>query len=351
MSDDVYTRLREFMDTLPGGYPATPSGVEIKLLKKLFTPEQAELTMKLGQEPEEVQSIATRTGMDQTELAEKLEELALKGCIFRVRDGEKRLYQAFQFIVGVYEFQLNTLDREFSELFEEYLPHIGLSMANLKTSQMRVIPLESAVEATPAVDTYNRIRDLVRQQEIISVAPCICRKEQGLLGKECEKPKEVCIGLGDFARFYIDNGMGRQISVDEALEVLDKAEEAGLVACPTNSQKVEAICCCCSCCCPILRFASIAPRPGDMVTSYYEAKLDAEECTACGLCADRCPMDAIEEVDDVWGIIDGRCIGCGLCVAECPTEAISMVAKPGTEPPPATFDDTLHQIGAERGLS
>lgn len=351
MNEDVYARLREFMDTLPGGYPATESGVEIKLLKKLFTPEQAELTMQLGQEPEEVQSIAARTGIDETKLAERLEELALKGCIFRVRDGEKRLYQAYQFVVGVYEFQLNSLDREFAELFEEYLPHIGLSMATAKTSQMRVIPLESAVEMTPAVETYNRLRDLVRQQEVISVEPCICRKEQGLLGNECEKPKEVCIGFGDFAQFYIDNGMGRQISVDEALAVLDTAEEAGLVASPTNSQKIEAICCCCSCCCPILRFASIAPRPGDMVTSYYEAKLDSEECTSCGLCVDRCQMDAIEEGDDAYGIVDGRCIGCGLCVAECPTDAISMVAKPGTEPPPATFDETLGRIGAERGLS
>jgi ferredoxin len=350
MSEDVYTRLREFMDTLPGGYPATPSGVEIKLLKKLFTPEQAELTMKLSREPEEVPAVAARIGMDEAELAEKLEELALKGCIFRVREGDKRLYQAYQFVVGVYEFQLNNLDREFSELFEEYLPHIGLAMAQNKTSQMRVIPLESAVEATPAVDTYNRIRDLVRQQEIISVEHCICRKEQGLLGNECEKPKEVCIGFGDFAQYYIDNGMGRQISVEEALKVLDTAEEAGLVACPTNSQKIEAICCCCSCCCPILRFAKMAPRPADMVTSHYEAKLDAEECTACGLCADRCEMDAIQEADDVWEIVDGRCIGCGLCVAECPTEAISMVAKPDTVAPPATFDETLRTIGTERGL-
>jgi ferredoxin len=350
VNDDVYTRLREFMDTLPGGYPATPTGVEIKLLKKVFTPEQAELTMKLGQEQEAVQSIAARTGMDEAELAEKLEELALKGGIFRVREGDKRLYQAYQFVVGVYEFQLNRLDREFSELFEEYLPYIGLSMATVKTSQMRVIPLESAVEATPAVETYNRLRDLVRQQEIISVEHCICRKEQGLLGNECEKPKEVCIGFGDFAQFYIDNGMGRQISVDEALKVLDTAEEAGLVACPTNSQKIEAICCCCSCCCPILRFAKVAPRPGDMVTSYYEAELDSEECTACGLCLDRCQMDAIQELDDTFEIVDGRCIGCGLCVADCPTEAISMVPKPETAAPPATFDDTLHQIGSERGL-
>jgi ferredoxin len=88
-----------------------------------------------------------------------------------------------------------------------------------------------------------------------------------------------------------------------------------------------------------------------MVTSYYEAKLDADECTACGLCADRCEVDAIQEVDDEWEIVDGRCIGCGLCVAECPTDAITMQPKPGTEPPPQTFDDTLQRIGAERGLS
>jgi Pyruvate/2-oxoacid:ferredoxin oxidoreductase delta subunit len=350
MSEDVYARLREFMDSLPGGYPATPSGVEIKLLKRLFTPEQAELTMKLGKEPEEVRSIAARTGIDEAELAEKLEELALKGCIFRVRDEEKRLYQAYQFLVGLYEFQLNTLDREFAQLFEEYLPHFAISGANIKTSQLRVIPLESAVEATPAVETYNRIRDLVRQQEVISIQPCICRKEQGLLGNECEKPKEVCIALRDFARFFIDNGMGKQISVDEALKILDTAEEAGLVARTTNSQKIEAICGCCSCCCPGLRFAKMAPRPADMVTSHYEARLDAEECTSCGLCADRCQMDAIRETDDVWEVVDGRCIGCGLCVAECPVDAISMVEKQGTEPPPATFDETLNRIGAERGL-
>jgi electron transport complex protein RnfB len=351
MSEDVYARLREFMDTLPSGYPATPSGVEIKILKKLFTPDQAELTMKLSQEPEEVQSIAARTGMAEKELAEKLEELAQKGCIFRVRDGEKRLYRAYQFIVGVYEFQLNTLDREFAELFEEYLPHIGLSVMQVETSQMRVIPLESAIQTTSAVETYNRVRDLVRQQEIISVESCICRKEQGLLGHECEKPKEVCLGFGDFARFYIDNGMGREISVDEALAVLDTAEEAGLVLSPTNSQKIDAICCCCSCCCPVLKFAKLSPRPADMVTSYYVAELDAELCTGCELCLDRCQMDAIEEVDGEWAVADGRCVGCGLCVADCPVDAIAMVAKPGTEAPPMDFNKTLDQIGAERGLS
>ena len=133
MSEDVYPRLREFMDTLPAGFPATPTGVEIKILMKLFTPEEAELTMKLEKEPEEVPVIAERTGIDESELAERLEEMAQKGLIFRVRDGDKALYQAFQFLVGIYEFQLKTLDKEFCELFEEYLPYLGLSLMAIKT--------------------------------------------------------------------------------------------------------------------------------------------------------------------------------------------------------------------------
>jgi NAD-dependent dihydropyrimidine dehydrogenase PreA subunit len=350
MSEDVYLRLREFMDKLPGGYPSTPTGVEIKLLKKMFTPEQAELTMKLSHEPEEVQTIAARTGLDEAGLAKVLEEMAQKGCIFRVRDGEKRLYQAFQFVVGLYEFQLNNLDSEYSELFEEYLPHLGLSMMPIKTRQMRVIPMESSVEATSAVATYDRVRDLVADQEIICVQQCICRKEQGLLGKECDRPGEVCLCFGDFARFYIDNGLGRQISADEAFEVLDLAEKSALVLCPTNSQKVEAICCCCPCCCPTLKFAKMTPRPGDSVLSHYQAEIDTELCSGCGLCVERCQMEAIEEVDDVWDIVDGRCIGCGLCVSECPLEAISMVAKPGIEDPPSDFRETMHRIGIERGV-
>jgi electron transport complex protein RnfB len=165
MSEDVYLKLRAFMDTLPSGYPATPSGVEIKILKKLFTPEQAELAARLRNEPEEVRTIAARVGMNETELAEMLEEMAQKGCIFRVRDGNKRLYQAYHFVVGLYEFQLKNLDREFCELFEEYLPYLGASIMSAKTKQMRVIPVESAVGVAPAVASYNQVRDLVRQQD------------------------------------------------------------------------------------------------------------------------------------------------------------------------------------------
>jgi len=348
---DVYTSLREFLDKTPIGFPETPDGVEIKILKKLYTPEEAELTMKLKLEPEEVPAIAKRLGTDEAELAGKLEEMALKGIIYRVRSGDKKLYQAFQFIVGVYEFQLPHLDKEFCELFEQYLPYLGMNMASLKTNQLRVVPVESAVGKGGAVEPYNQIRDLVKEQKTLCVQDCICRKEQDLLGNPCDKPKEICIGLGDMAQFTIDNKAGRQIDVDECLKILDKAEEAGLVLQPSNSENIEWICCCCSCCCPGLKIAKSTPRPQDLVRTYYEAKIDADECTACGDCIERCPMDAISEGDNVSEVVDGRCIGCGLCVSVCPVEAISLEPKPDMDAPPKDFSDMLNRIAVERGVA
>ena len=353
MSDEVYRRLREFLDKLSLGFPETPTGVEIKLLKKMYSPEEAELTMKLKTEPEEVSAIAKRIGMDEKQLEEKLEEAARKGLIYRVRSGEKRLYHAIHFLAGgVYEFQMKRLDKEFCELLEEYDPHFLDVIFSVETNQTRVLPVESAVGKGKGVAPYNQVRELVKKQEIISVQECICRERQEILGNKCNNnPREVCIGLGDYGQFYIDNNFGRQITQEECLKILDKAEEAGLVLQPDNSENVQWICCCCSCCCPTLKIAQSVPRPQDVMKPYYEAKIDPEECTACGDCVGRCPMDAIQEGDTVCEVIDGRCIGCGVCVSSCTVEAISMEPRPGMEAPPKDMADQLKRIATERGLA
>ncbi|MBI5505708.1 MAG: 4Fe-4S binding protein [Deltaproteobacteria bacterium] len=351
MSEDVYVRLREFMDSLPAGYPSTPTGVELKILRKLYSPEEAELTMQLTRQPEEAASVAARLGRSEAELAPRLEDLALKGLIFRTRDGDKRLYRAFQFVVGIYEFQIERMDREFCELFEEYMPYIGLAMASVKTAQMRVIPLESAIADIPAVADYDRIRNLVKEQELIAVGDCICRKEQELLGHKCDKPRDLCFSFGEFARFMLDNAAGRQIGQEETFRLLDVAENAGLILRPTNSAKIDAVCCCCTCCCGGLKTIKHLNHPANYVLSNYQAVIDPDSCTSCKLCAERCQMAAIEEGADTYGIIDGRCIGCGLCVASCPTSAIAMVEKAGVEAPPRDFHETIDRIRVERGVA
>jgi ferredoxin len=349
MSEDVYLKLRAFLDTLGSGYPTTRTGVEIRILKKLFSPTEAELAMQLKREPEEVSAIAARLGEEEESLRDRLEEMAQKGLIYRIRKDGKPLYQAVQFIVGIWEFQLKTMDKELSQMIEEYIPYFGMSLMPIKTKQMRVIPVDSSITVKGKVETYNRIRELVNGQSTFSVAPCICRKEQDLLGKKCSRPLETCLGFGKFSEFYVENKMAKPISKAEALKLLDLAEESALVLCPTNSEEPAGVCCCCPCCCPILKYSKLMPRPADVVLSYYEAKIDSALCSACGQCLERCQMAAIKKGTDVSEIVDGRCIGCGLCVSGCPTEAISMVAKTGMEAPPKDFiPDTLNQIEAER---
>jgi ferredoxin len=189
---------------------------------------------------------------------------------------------------------------------------------------------------------------LVKEQRVIGVAECICRKEQGLLGKECKRPKETCLGFGEFGQFYIDNGWARPIQTEEALRILDQAEEAGLVLSPSNSRELASVCCCCPCCCPVLKFGKMMPKPADIVLSYYRAKIDENRCSACTSCIERCQMDAIREENGIIKIAEERCIGCGLCVSSCPVEAISLIPKPGMESPPPNVRETLRRIQDER---
>ncbi len=193
MSVEVYTRLREFLDSMPGCFPATESGVEMKILKKLFTPEQAEITMKLTPMPEPLSEIAPRLGMSESEASEKLEELAKEGSIMRVRTGEQALYFAISFVVGIYEFHLNTIDRELSEYMKEYFPYMAKAWESVGTKQLRVVPIEASLHDEKKVGNYAQIRELIKDKELIAVSPCICTKEKGHMDEPCSRPEERCI--------------------------------------------------------------------------------------------------------------------------------------------------------------
>lgn len=351
-STGIYEDLRAFMDKLPSGFPKTDSGVEIKILKKLFTPAQAEFFMMLSMEPETVEKISNRIGLEPSLLEPKLEEMAIKGLIFRDREEEQVRYQAFHFIIGIYEFQLNTIDKELAEMIEEYLPHFGMALAGagVKTKQLRVAPVMSAIDNASPVADYNMIREVVKNQEIISVQNCICRKEQGLLGKHCEYPQETCLGFGKFGQYYIDNKMGRKIDVSEAMRILDLAEKSGLILSPSNTKDLACICCCCPCCCPTMKYSKFFPRPVEMFKTYFQSHIDPELCTSCQECFERCPMEAIQEGSGTSEINKDRCIGCGLCVSVCPENAISLQPIPGVEDPPEFIEDIFQRIKEERNV-
>jgi len=351
MPEDVYTRLREFLDRLPGGFPATENGVEIELLKRYFTPEEAELAMSLQRIPEPAATIAERVGMPEPEIAERLETMAREGSILRMRIDGVPYYMALQFLVGIYEFHLKAMDRELAELLDEYLPTLMLAWEQLETKQMRVVPVDVAIDTTAAVATYDSARELVKAQDLIAVADCICRKEKQLLGHGCDHPLESCITFGIAASYYIENEVGRQITQEECLAILDRAEKNAMVVSPSNAQAVMNICTCCGDSCNFLKSLKMYERPADHALSSYRAYVDPELCATCETCLERCQMEAIAEGYDYMEVDVARCIGCGLCVPTCPSEAVSLVAKAEAIEPPANFVEMQVKITTERGLS
>jgi electron transport complex protein RnfB len=329
---DVYERLAQFLDELP--------------------PEEAELAMHLTLLTEEARVIARRAKIPVEEAARRLEEMEKKGLIFALHRADKPPeYMATQALVGFYEYQVNKLDPELVQDFEEYLPLWFDHDLWQKAPQIRTIPVGESIDPQLEVMQYERAEELVRAQTRFSVAPCICRQEKQVAGDGCDKPLVSCLGFGEGAEYYIHNGWGQAISQEEALGLLKRAEEVGLVLQPGNAKEAAFICMCCGCCCGILRALKLHPKPASIVSSPFQAALDLEACDGCGTCETRCQMEAIY-LDDGQARLDlDRCIGCGLCVSTCPSEALSLARKPADQQPfvPKDIVDTNIRLAQARG--
>ncbi len=339
---DVYRQLQQHLDNMPVGFPATKTGVEIRLLKQLFTPEEAEISLKLTFSPEPLKRIYRRfkkSGISMEELEGKLDEMMGKGLInggANPATGEKFFANAF-FAIGIFEYQVGRLTKEFVEDMEEYLQEAFIEeFYKTGIPQLRTIPIEASVENEKVVSTYDEVRKIFETRSPISVTECVCGQASELKGTSCNHElKERCFQFGTGAYYYISQGLGREISKEEALKILDKAQETGFVMQPTNSQKPIALCCCCGDCCEVLTHAKKLPNPAELFATNHFSVIDADLCTGCGVCVDRCPMDALTLVEDISTVNRAKCIGCGVCIPTCPTEAIHLEKKEKEIVPPS----------------
>ena len=350
MSEEVYPQLARHLDDLPGGFPSTESGVELRILKRLFSPEQAELAVRLTIIPEAAGAIAERSGLDIEETAKRLEVMARKGLIFSIEErGRPALYQAASYIFGIWEFQLNNLNKEFALDMDEYAPTLGVELSRFP--QLRTIPVGRSIPASAEVFPHEGAGELVQERKKILVAPCICRRKTKTQGAGCDKPEETCLIFDQWAEYYHRNGLGRIIGKDEALEILKKADEAGLVLQPSNSKEPGWICCCCSCCCGAVKRLKAHPKPASIVVNSFICRVDPDTCMGCRVCIDRCPTHAHEIVDDRVAYLPERCIGCGLCATTCPSGAATMIRKPERQHPsiPQTVMDNQIMLAQVRG--
>jgi len=352
MAKSIYERLREHLDSLPTGYPKTQSGVELKILEKLFSEQEAEMACQLQPIPETAEQIAQRLGRDPEAVSDLLYRMSKKGLILRLKVKGAYHYMATMFVVGILEYQVGNLDREMAEIFDEYMKEVfAQEMILPQTPQLRVIPVQESLEAVREIQPYDELRKIIASQKTIVLADCICRKKSSLLDHPCSKPLESCFVFGGMGEYYAENGIGRRVTLAEALEILRKNEEAGLVPSPANAQKVGGMCSCCACCCGMLKAIKLHPHPSSLVKSNYFVQVDEELCAGCETCMERCQMEAIFMKEDRATIDLKRCVGCGLCVTTCPTKALSLRRKALEElyVPPASPIETYLRIAKERG--
>jgi Pyruvate/2-oxoacid:ferredoxin oxidoreductase delta subunit len=332
MGDDVYRKLAKLLDTLPNGFPATDSGLEIKILEKIFTPEEAELFCELRLSYETPTQIAERTGRPLDELDQLLTTMWEKGQIDGGGLGPTRVFRMLPWVIGIWEMQVGRLDAELAQLGEAYYEHFAPQLFGQGPRVARIIPIEQDATPTQQALSYDRISGIIEANQSFAVAECVCRKQNRLLGKGCDHPLEICLGVESEPNAFENHPWGRPISKQEAYGLMEKAEDAGLVHLTTNVEEGPSfICSCCGCCCVALK-AITQLGLTDVINSDFYCEIDADLCVSCGDCGNGvCQVNAISEGGEAYRVDRRLCIGCGVCIDHCNDAAMELVPKPAEE--------------------
>lgn len=192
------------------------------------------------------------------------------------------------------------------------------------------IPVNSEIEVEHRVFDLSEMRQILLDADKIALQDCGCKTEYG----NCDAPRDVCLSVNKVADELSESPKydSKFISVEEALEALERSHEAGLVHMSytmKGDDKPGLICSCCPCCCHTLGSLVRNGVHTQILTSKYVAA-DNDKCTNCGECVNRCTFEARELVDGVLVYDNTKCYGCGLCVSKCPVEAISLVERAST---------------------
>jgi ferredoxin len=348
--DLPYRKLQQHLDRQPVGFPPSADGADIRLLKHVFSPEEAAIATCLSHEPQTVEEIfdqAIHMVSSMDTLKKRLTAMVKKGGIEFYQKNNQNVYANVPLVVGIYELQVNRLTPEFIRDFKAYTSEkrFGISFLGTGRSQMRTIPVNKSIAPDLPAAEYDQILCLLEKADPpFVVLPCICRKKKALQGMPCKQTRreETCMAMGSIAQTLIKMELGRQITKAELMEVINRNQEEGLVLQPSNTRKIEFLCSCCGCCCSMLSLHKELPLPLDFWETGFRAELSTDSCAGCGQCADKCPVQALsflelanEQKKKARPFIDpDRCIGCGQCVAVCRPGALSLIPRPWQIPPP-----------------
>lgn len=283
--------------------PQTEKNAFTKIIAKMISDEECELGMFLDKTPRPAEEIAEKAGIPPEKAEEMLWHMCNRGAIFCHFVKGKRYYRLVPFIPGIYEFIMTgkgAADEELSKLFLLAVDQLGGIFKMVSPQEgglMKVTPVMREIKAQQKILSYEDVMGFIERGHKFSCADCACRTAMKILGKGCEHPiNDICLQLDDTAEFYIQTGRGKELTKEQAIGVLDRAEKAGLVHTVFATEGINNtsfICNCCGCSCSGLR---ITKQYGGNAfsASNFRARINVEKCVACGSCVDICPMNAIQ---------------------------------------------------------
>ena len=355
MSDNPYQRLAQRLDALPNGFPPTDDGAELRLLEKIFNPDQAALAAQLRLTIETPEQLAERIGGDAKDLKKQLKGMARKGLITAGRGDGGVAYGLLPFVVGIYEYQISRIDGELAQLFEDYYQQAFTEMLSVEPSVHRVIPVDETVKTGMEVRPFESASEIVNASNAWGVQDCICRKQKALIDDPCDHPLDNCMVFSKRPDAFDNIPFIDSLSKEEAFVKLKEAADAGLVHSVSNTKEgVFYICNCCTCSCGILRGMAEMGIANVVARSAFINSVDEDLCQGCEDCIDYCQFNALALHDDALliNINTTSCVGCGVCVPVCPDEALVLVRRPEDEvlPVPETEEEWLTDRAAARGV-
>ena len=344
MSESVYRELLKVMKKRGGGYSGMDIPEYYAMVETMFSPEEARVNNAMPRGPFTAEKLSEILQNDHDEVLTTLEEMADKGLCTAFKVEGVQYYMSARFAPGMMEYPFmsgstSEWHKKLAVLIQKYKKAFDRN-SQVDASDFppfRVITIDKAVEAENTVRTYDQVQTYIDANEDIAVSQCFCRHAALLRGEDIHgMPNEVCMTFGILAKFAIERLGAKKLSREEAREVLDRSEEAGLVHMVQNmADDVGFICNCDRWHCVTIQTAFRYQKPGLYFNSGFDPRFDADLCTACETCIDRCPSEALALKDDLPEVDFDRCFGCAVCASGCDDNAISMVNKMNYTPPPA----------------
>lgn len=338
---DPYRIIIEKMKEYPPGVPMREGKVSPafeEYIKLLFTPEEAEIARHLEIRPLPAGEIARRAGKTETETKEILDRITESGAIHDIFGYSFFLVMPHLLNTGFKSSKaLKKLGQKGAALFQEFFIkdkfYLRYESSDAGTPQTRIIPIDKSIKHNNEIVNAEEVHRIIDEcMKPIVITDCPCRGRTELLGtRECQGKypiEESCFQLGFFGEYFLRLGEGRELSVEEAHQLVDKNARLGLIFTTDNSRDPnhQILCCCCGCCCSLLKGITRFEEKNENCTARanYLAAVDQDLCQGCGLCLERCVFEAVQMDNEKAFVSPDKCFGCGVCAVTCPTEAIGL---------------------------